>query len=120
MPGTARGLAIDGCGEQPEEAGSRPGDLEFLADHLGAAATVDVAELGPVEFRQDLLDGLAVGPGIFRKAQEALGALVQVQNPAVVGHHDNAVLDDVEDGFEQAAFLGQAPHEGGRSRYRAG
>ena len=39
----ADGGAIDGGGEEAEEARARPGDLELLANHLGSGAAIEVA-----------------------------------------------------------------------------
>ena len=114
--GAAGGFAIERRGVEPEEARARIMDLELMPHDALAARVVEPANLLPVQFGDEIGDGLAFDVGL--QAEQARDGLVEVEDAARLIHHQHAVLDGVEERFEEAALARQALHDGLQARPR--
>ena len=108
--GAAGGFAIERRGIEPEEARAGIVDLELVPDEARAAGLVEAANLLPVEFGDEVGDGLAFDIGL--QAEKAGDGLVEIEDAARLIDDEHAVFDGVEEGFEEAAFAREALHDG--------
>ena len=102
--GTARGLAIQRRGIQPQKTRPRIKHFKFMADDLRAAGVVGAGNFQPVHLRQKLMDVLLLFAGL--QTDEPRDRLVEIKHAALLVHHQHAILNGVEQGFEKTPLPG--------------
>ena len=107
--GAAGGFAIQRGGVEPEEARAGILDLKLVPHDALAARMVEPANLLPVELGDEIRDRLAFDVGL--QAEEARYRLVEVEDAPGLIHDQDAVLDGVEERFEESPFARQALHD---------
>ena len=103
--GAAGSFAVERRGVKPQEARAGIVDLELVPQNAPAAGMVEPANLVPLELRDEVRDGPALDVGL--QAEETRDGLVEVEDAPGLIDHQHAVLDGVEEGFEEAALARQ-------------
>ena len=105
-PGAAGGLTVERRRVEPEEARAGIMDLKFVPHDALAAGMIESADLLPIEFGNEVRDGLPFDVGL--QAEEARHRLVEVKDAARLIHDQDTVLDGIEERFEEGPFARQA------------
>ena len=105
-PGAAGGFAIERGGVEPEEARAGVLDLKLMPYHPLPSRVIELADLAPFELGNEIRNGLAFDVGL--QAEQARHRLVRVEDAARLIHHQDAVLDGIEERFEEGPFARQA------------
>ena len=85
-------------------------DFELAAVNAGTAVGIARRKTIPIEFREEALDGLSFDV-VGRQAEEEGRLGVEVGDATGGIEDDDAVLDGIEEGFEERTFAGEALHE---------
>ena len=100
--GTARGLAVQRRGVEPEKTRTRIMHLKFMPDNVRAPGVIRAGNFLPIHLRQNVRDVLLLG--VRRQADEPGDGLIEINHAPLLIHHQHAVLDGVEERFQKAAF----------------
>src|SRR5580658_2602561 len=100
-------LDIQGRGIDAQKTRARIGDFKLMMGGSLASVGAGGAEAFPIQFRQQFRDGAALD--LVRVPIEQAGdGLVEIDNASVLIDYQHAVLDGIEDGFQEAALARQA------------
>ena len=100
--GTARGFAVQRRGVEPQKARTRIMHLKFMARDALAARDIGFGNFFPIHFRQPGGDVLSLDAGL--QADQPRHGLVEINDAALLIHHQHAVFNRVEQRFEKAAL----------------
>ncbi len=101
-PGTAGGFAVQRRGIEPQKTRTRIMHLKFMAGDALAPRDVGLGNFFPIHFGQPGGDVLSFHTGL--QTNQARYGLVEINDAALLIHHQHAVFNRVEQCFEEAAL----------------
>ena len=101
-PGTAGSLAVQRRGIEPQKSRAGIMHLKFVAGDALAPRDVGFGNLFPIHFGQPGGDVLSFDAGL--QTNQARHGLVEINDAALLIHHQHAVFNRVEQRFEKTAL----------------
>jgi len=105
--GAALRSGIERSRQDPQKARSREADFEFVPGGVRAAAAIECGDLLPIEFGEEPRDRLSFG-ALGDQTEQAGDRLIAVGHPSLGIDDEHAVLDGVEERFEEVALPRQS------------
>ena len=85
---------------ETDQAGPWIGQLEFMPRHPWSPGLVERRQSRPIEIREVMADVLSFG-GAMLQAENPPDRVVEVNNPPAFVHHQNPVLNGIEECFKE-------------------
>src|SRR5437899_9531040 len=107
--GTAGSLAIQRRSIKPQKARAREMNFEFVAHHALSAFSIETSYFFPSQLGNEISDRLPLD--IRLQTEQARDRLIEIENSPGFIHHQNAILDSIEEGLQKAALARELLHD---------